>query len=181
MSTAITTDTISGFFEKLGWSFRVIDSTRVLTNYRCPVPAFYYVINVEIILGEYWVTFRSLLQNNVSRGQLAAVQELISQWNKHAYRARYLLVDGCVILQIEMPKAHFDYAAFVDSLVAICRYGRLSGVEMAAAATNPSLAKQIDLAVAAEAPPAAWEAILPTGDEDLNFDISMNRLPDGTT
>jgi hypothetical protein len=175
--TAVTSDTIANYFTRIDWDYRVSSPTRVLTNFRCPVPAYYYGIGIEVVAGQHWVSIRALLQHNISRTQIWSVLQLISQWNRYAYRVRFLLVDDCVILQAEIPSAEFDFPAFYDGLVSVCHYAKLAGVEIATLATNPSLVALFD-SVMASVRPSTWDDRATQTDLDIDFDISLNTLPD---
>lgn len=172
-----TTDKITGFFDKLGWMYRVVDGGKVITTYRCPVPAFYYVIAIEVISNRHWTTVRALLQRDIHGGNLDPVLRLISQWNEVIYRAKFLLVGDCVIIQAEEPASRLTFDLFVEALSAICRYSTLAGVEIAAVATNPSVNDQVR-SVVEVTKPHTWDESIEREEFDLDFDISMNRIPD---
>lgn len=173
----VSIETISSYFERLGWTFRVVSPTKIFTTYRCPVEAYYYVIGIEVIVATHWVHVRALLQRDISVGQFDAVLRLISDWNRSVYCARFLLVGDCVVLQSEIPVERLVPDAFFEALFAVCRYSELAGVEIAVLATNPSLRAVFDLAVAANRKPL-WDENPAIHDLDLDFDVSVNRLPD---
>src|SRR5262245_1815098 len=111
-------ETVSGYLERIEWAYRVVSPTKVFTNYRCAVRAYYYVIGIEVVLSSHWVHVRALLQRDVSAGQLDSVLRLISAWNLSTYRARFLLVGDCVVLQSEIPVEHLTWESFAESLFA---------------------------------------------------------------
>lgn len=172
-----TIDIISGYFDRLGWTYRVIDDRKVLTTYRCEVSAYYYVIAIEVAPSAHWVLVRALLQRDIGGAHLDALLRLIARWNEVSYRARFLLVGDCVVVQAEIPGTQLSADLFLESLVAVCRYGTLAGVEIAAVATNPSLCAQLDSLIAATKA-ATWDNAIPDEIANLDFDISMNRIPD---
>lgn len=172
-----TADTISGYFDMIKWAYRAISPTKVVTSYRCPVTAYYYVVGIEVTTGEHWITVRALLQRDVGGAQLDAVLQLISQWNTVSYRARFLLVDDCVVVQAEIPKVQLSLDEFLFALSAVCRYSVLAGVEIAAVATNPSLCAKFNEVVEATRTPT-WDQSSALADLDLDFDITLNQLPD---
>ena len=173
----VTSDTIVDYFEKINWSHEVLSPTHVLTTYRCPVSAYYYVINIEVVISEHWVLLRALLHQNISQEHMRPVLQLISAWNQHSYTVRFLLVDRCVVLQAEVPIVQLDEGSFIGSLAAVCRYGRLAGVVIATLATNPSLVTQFD-AITTDSWSPEWDDAVQPDELDLEYDISMNRLPD---
>ena len=177
---ATTTDAITGYLDMLGWSYKTFGDGKVRTTYRCRVSAYYYVIAIEVSVGRHWVVLRALLQGDIGRTQLDSVLRLISRWNEVTYRARFLLVGDCVVLQAEIPVPQLSADLFLESLSAICRYSTLAGVEIAAVATNPSLCGMFDSIITAIRQPA-WDGAVPNEMPDLDFDISMNRIPDLST
>jgi hypothetical protein len=172
-----TTDEIISYFDKLKWWYKADGEAKVLTSYLCPVPGYYYVIAIEVATGQHWVNIRALLQRDIGSAHLDAVLQLISRWNEVIYRARFLLVGDCVVLQAEVSVAQLSLDLFVEALSAVCRYSTLAGVEIAAVATNPSLCTQFST-VMTTMKPRTWDDAI-TGEElDIDFDITMNRIPD---
>ncbi len=172
-----TTDTIASHLDRINWNYRVVGPTTVMTSYRCLVDAYYYAVAIEIRLTQHWVIVRALLQRDVGSAQVDSVLRLISEWNLTVYRARFLMVGGCVVLQSEVPAAQLTIDSFLEALYAVCRYSALAGVEIATLATNPSLRDTFDAALAANRAPF-WDEALPPPDFGLDFDISVNRLPE---
>lgn len=172
-----TSDTISGYFDRIGWWYKVLDNGKVLTTYRCQVTAYHYVIAIEVSASQHWVTVRALLQSDVGGAHLDSVLRLISRWNEVSHQARFLLVSDSVVVQAEIPALRLTAELFLEALSAVCHYSTLAGAEIAAIATNPSLCALFDSVIASTALPA-WEGTVPDEILNLDFDISMNRIPD---
>ncbi|WP_432979445.1 hypothetical protein [Dactylosporangium sp. CA-233914] len=170
--------TIASYFERIGWTYHVIDSSRVVVKYRCPIKFYYYPVTIEVVTTKHWVIVRTLLQRDVGRGQADAVLRYISQWNEQVYLLRFVIVQDCVLLQGEIPAAQCHIEAFVDLLRASCRYSALAGVEIALLATNPSAAALYTSAMASMTKVGS-EALLVDADTDLDFDLGVNVLPAG--
>ncbi|MFF2661618.1 hypothetical protein ACFVUH_30175 [Kitasatospora sp. NPDC058032] len=172
-----TTDTISGYFDAIEWSYKVTGPNQVVTSYRCPVPAYFYAVGIEVVLGRHWIVVRALLQRSLDHAQRESVLQLVSQWNVLSYRARFVLIGDCVVVQAEIPAGSLSLDEFLLCLTAVCRYSTLAGTEIAAVATNPSLRKKLDEVIGENRPPA-WAQPLSLADADLDFDITPNRFPD---
>jgi len=172
-----TAEIITGYLDTIKWSYRVINPSHVVTVYRCPVPAYYYTVGVETTINEYWVTVRALLQQNIDRAHLPTVLRLLAEWNTASYRARFLLVGDCAVVQAEIPTVQLSADEYLLALSSVCRYSTLAGVEIAAVATNPSLRAKLDEVVEHTTVTRTDEstALL---DLDLDFEITPNQLPD---
>jgi hypothetical protein len=172
----ITSDTVAGYFDRLNWSYRVVDELTILTGYRCPVPFYDYGAPLEVKIGEHWMYIRSLLQRDVAPAQAGTVLTLVSQLNCFSHRARFVLIDDCVLVQAELPLVQCHPPVFLEALIAVCEYTRQAGVEIAMLATNPSVSDLYQ---------QVQDALSSNGDgrpvmEDLtfDFDLTVNALPE---
>lgn len=181
----ISSETIARYYDRLGWSYHVVDEATVVTGFRCPVPFYDYHAPLEVKVGEHWTYLRSLLQRDVAPDRNDAVLRFISQLNQHAHCVRFLLVRDCVIAQAEIPVARCHYGAFMDALVAVCRSTFSTGIEIAVLATNRS-ASDLYLEVLDESLTAQRTGrliglgtqVMAVDDQALDFDLAVNRLPD---
>jgi hypothetical protein len=176
---SVDSATISDYFDKISWTHRVVDPATVLTGYRCPVPCYEYVVPMEVKITRNWVYVRALLQPDVSTARKLTLLRLISEWNERCYRARFLLVKGCAVVQSEVPAVQCHFGSFSEALEAVCRYSTLAGIEIAILATNPLVSELYEHVEAdRDASSESGMAGSLSSDLILDFDISVNTLPD---
>lgn len=172
---AVDSTTIAGYFDRLGWTYKVSDERRVLTGFHTRIPYHYLPVAAEVITTQHWVVLRALVQRNVRAGQRQAVQDYVSLLNERVYLARFVFSRDCVVLQGEIPVSRSDLGSFRELLMAITKYSALAGLEIATLATNPSTADLFNSVRTALSSPLGATI---NNDLDLDFDLSVNRLPE---
>jgi hypothetical protein len=181
--TQTTSATVAGYLDRLKWSYNVVDESTIVSGYRCPVNFYYYTVRLQIKVSEHWVYLRAILQREIAPAQQDAVLRLISELNQHSHNVRFLLVQGCVVAQAEIPVVQFHAGSFLDALEGLYRNSHLAGVEIAVLATNPSTSNlylQVYRSRTAEqvliGQPAVAEDDLP--DFDLDVNVLKERAAD---
>ncbi|MEU7617843.1 hypothetical protein AB0M91_03220 [Micromonospora rifamycinica] len=168
---------IAALFEQIGWTCEVVDEHTVVTGYRCPVPGYHYPLLIEVKATPHWVYLRALLQREVSFAARGPVLRLISELNVHSRQAKFLLVQGCVVIQAEVPAVQWHPGVFQDMLQTVCRLGTYSGVEISVLATDLTVGVLFE-AVQRRAEEADAHTLLGQPEQELDFDISVNRIQD---
>jgi hypothetical protein len=173
--SAITSETIAGYLKQIEWAFRTHDEGRVHTGFRCGVPFYYFAIPIEINVQRHWVYLRACLQKQVDPNHVEAVLRVLAALNARCHVARFLLVDGCVLLQAELPAVQCHAGGFIDALTAVCRYASMWGLDVAVLSSNASVAKLFAAVDRAETARGVTP-LTPDPGINMDFDINANRL-----
>ncbi|MEU1603065.1 hypothetical protein [Micromonospora matsumotoense] len=171
---------IAALFAQIGWTCEVVDENTVVTGYRCPVPGYHYPLLIEVKSTPHWVYLRALLQREVGLAARGPVLRLVSEWNVHSRQAKFLLVQGCVVIQAEVPAVQWHAGTFQDLLQTVCRLGTYTGVEIALLATDLTVGALFE-AVHRRAEETSAHTLLGQPEQDLDFDISVNRIQEWST
>jgi hypothetical protein len=175
--TSITSKTIGDYLRQIGWSHSIVDDGRVLTGFRGAVPFYDYPVPLEITIRSHWVYIRACLHRQASPEHTVAILRLIAALNATCHVVRFVLTEGTIIVQAEIPVVHCHLGSFSDALTAIYRYTSRTGLELAVLSSNASVAKLFETVNASLGTQSFSNSLGATLSEaELNFEIPANRL-----
>lgn len=147
MAVVVNQETICTLLDSLGVRYMKIDGSAVVLGIHSGTPHHMRGVPAEVRVGASWVTVRAFLQMAIPQEQLDAVALLLCELNAHTRVVRYALVDGSVVLQLDLPVARLALQTLAESLYAVSLGAQTSGVAINALASCPATARRYAAAV----------------------------------
>lgn len=165
---------VAGYFDKIGWRYRLVEPSGLITGVSLRIPFTHYSIPIECEVTAHWVIVRAILTRRIIADSRLALATFLSDLNSRCYQVRFYIVESCVAVQSDVPAVNWSQEALRNALDAVGRYAYSWG-EAITVLAGSAVASRVFL----QSHHSSRENSDGSGQgELLDFDISVNRLPE---